>query len=394
LLPSGQWAAVFGNGLNSDNNHAVLYIRDAGTGASIAKLDTGSGDATHPNGLATPAFLDTNGDRIGDVIYAGDFLGNVWKFEYNSATSTNGGWSIGLGGKPLFTAKDGASTPNVQHITGGMDAVGNPAGGVVIIFGTGKYIDVNDASPAAATTQTVYGIWDNNAALATTGLVLVSGRTDLQQQKFTGITTSSTGVYLSSTQRPVDYRTPVNTSGKLGWFLDLTYTATAGGADLLQADRVITAPAVILGTVLINTFMPTGSVCVPGGQNSVLELDAVTGSASFSEVPPSSGPYTSPPKGASGTVIGTGSPQGDPSPVVNMQDGGGVPAINCKPGDPGCTSPPFPCTIKGIAGDPPGCDPSLTPVATDVCKWVLPNSANKAIQKPISCGRVSWRQIR
>jgi len=132
---------------------------------------------------------------------------------------------------------------------------------------------------------------------------------------------------------------------------------------------------------------------VPGGENSLLELDAVTGSASFSEVP-SGGSYTSPPKGASGTVIGTGSPQGDPSPVVNMQDGGGVPAINCKPGDPGCTSPPFPCEIKGVPGTPPGCDPTLTPPATDVCKWVLPNSANKAIQKPISCGRVSWRQMR
>lgn len=389
LLPSGKWAAVFGNGLNSDNNHAVLYIRDAGTGAHIAKLDTRSGDATHPNGLATPAFLDTTGDRVGDVIYAGDYLGNVWKFEYDPSKTGNGnnGWVIGLGGAPLFTAKDGASTPNVQHITGGMDAVGNPAGGVVIIFGTGKYIDINDASPAAATTQTVYGIWDGNAALATTALVLVSGRIDLQQQSFTGITNG----YLSSTQKPVDYRTSVNPTGKLGWYLDLSFSS---GPDLLQADRVITAPAVILGTALINTFMPTGSVCVPGGQNSLLELDAVTGSASFSEVPPSSGAYTSPPKGASGTVIGTGSPQGDPSPVVNMQDGGGVPAINCKPGDPGCTSPPFPCTIQGIGGDPPGCDPTLTPVATDVCKWVLPNSANKAIQKPISCGRVSWRQLR
>lgn len=388
LLPSGKWAAAFGNGLNSANNHAILFILDAGTGSVIAKLDTGVGTALAPNGLATPALLDSDGNRIGDVIYAGDYQGNVWKFEYSATTSTNGGWSIALGGQPLFTAKDSAN--NVQPITGGMDAVGNPAGGIVVIFGTGRYLLTTDASPTAATIQTIYGIWDNNA-IGATSTVLVSSRSDLQQQKITGNANS----YLSSTQYPVDYRTTVNPSGKLGWYLDLSYKASSSGPDLLQADRVITAPAVILGTALINTFQPTGSICIPGGQNSLVELDAVTGSAAFSEIPPSGGgTYTAPPKGASGTVIGTGSPQGDPTPVVNMQDGGGVPAITCQPGTVGCTSPPFPCAIKGIGGDPPGCDPTLTPPASDVCKWVLPNSANKAIQKPIACGRVSWRQMR
>ena len=42
------------------------------TGAQIAKIDTLIGDTSTPNGLATPAMVDLNGDSIVDYAYAGD----------------------------------------------------------------------------------------------------------------------------------------------------------------------------------------------------------------------------------------------------------------------------------------------------------------------------------
>ncbi len=85
---TGRWVVAFGNGYNSTltdgasstTGNAVLFIRDAATGAHIAKLDTGVGNAQRPagvawdNGLSTPAFVDIDADRIVDYAYAGDLL--------------------------------------------------------------------------------------------------------------------------------------------------------------------------------------------------------------------------------------------------------------------------------------------------------------------------------
>ncbi|MGH8533221.1 MAG: pilus assembly protein [Gammaproteobacteria bacterium] len=107
-LHNGQWAAVFGNGYNntksdgllttSTTGNAVLYIVDIATGELIKKIDTGVGKTQDPktatlanqlpNGLATPAPIDANGDSIVDYIYAGDLFGNLWKFDVSSSNPT------------------------------------------------------------------------------------------------------------------------------------------------------------------------------------------------------------------------------------------------------------------------------------------------------------------
>jgi hypothetical protein len=88
-MKNGKWAAVFGNGYNnteadgaaSTTGNAVLYIAfiedglDGWSAGDFIKLDTGAGTTTSPNGLATPAPVDVDGDRIIDYIYAGDLLG-------------------------------------------------------------------------------------------------------------------------------------------------------------------------------------------------------------------------------------------------------------------------------------------------------------------------------
>lgn len=86
-MHDGSWAAIVANGYGSANNLAVLYIIDVQTGNIIAAIDTKAGSSTAQNGLSTPIAVDTDGDRIVDSIYAGDLLGNMWKFDVSSSHS-------------------------------------------------------------------------------------------------------------------------------------------------------------------------------------------------------------------------------------------------------------------------------------------------------------------
>ena len=383
LSQSGKWIVAFGNGYNSVTNHAVLFIRDLATGSGVATIDTGVGSLLDPNGLSTATIVDTDGDGGADTIYAGDYQGNLWKFVYSGGT-----WKLDLGGLPLFSAVDPYG--HRQPITSGVYTVANPFGGTMVLFGTGKYLSKPDADPTTLQSDgkplisSVYSIWDKGDGSTRVVVTSATRSTVLQQQQIDAY--SSTG-YVSSTQAPFNFNTTGAPAGsKMGWFMDLALSKDASGnpitagssSDLLRSRRVIAAPTVILGTLLVNTFQAIGDLCVPGGLNSLLELDALTGAANYSQETPSGGtaPPTPPVGDATGgTDIGTGSPLGSPLPVVSIPPPPTVGQINCIPGTPGCTY-------------------TAPAAGSNDCKWTLPNPANKAIQTPIPCGRVSWRQLR
>ena len=188
-MQNGQWAAVVGNGYNNGwalyravegGVFFVLFLDGPGSGGrwvegvNYIKIDTGVGDTTTPNGLATPAVVDVDGDFTADYLIAGDLRGNVWRIDVTSATPQD--WKQPAHRALLFTATDGNGTP--QPITS-RPAVGkHPDGlaGFVVYFGTGKYLERIDNTTTGAPTQTFYGIWDKNLLGA---LVL---RSDLLQQ--------------------------------------------------------------------------------------------------------------------------------------------------------------------------------------------------------------------
>jgi type IV pilus assembly protein PilY1 len=416
---SSRWIAAFGNGMNSVNGKAILFIRDLGTGAEVAKVevpDTDTVDPERPNGLSTPVIVDGDGDGVADTIYAGDYQGNMWKFENNG-----GVWSVGLGGQPLFTAIDANGHP--QSITSGAYTVANPIGGTMVIFGTGRYFNTEDADPAYTETadgetegtplvDTIYGVWDRSITgvscnddayyaihVSSCGPVPALERGDgaiLQKQEITGYNGHGHGFavdpdtgtatqpvcpegYRCSTRNPVDYQTASFTTGKLGWYLDLGYPLGTTSTDLLRAERVLAQPTIILGTLLASTFRPIGSTCLPGGFNALMELDPLSGAAQHSEIAPPGGwpGGVAPPLGTSGIDMGAGPPQGSPNPVVSTPSIGGIPTFTCDPG----SSEECP-------------DPETPGIGFTDCKWMLPNPANKSIQSPMPCGRISWKQAR
>ncbi|MEJ2167859.1 MAG: PilC/PilY family type IV pilus protein [Desulfobacterales bacterium] len=156
--PGYEWVVIFGNGYNSAKSHAVLYILNPATGDLIKKIDTGVASC---NGLSSPIAIDVDSNHTADYVYAGDLLGNLWKFDLHETSAGN--WDVAYndpGGDPapVFQAKNFSGHP--QPITSKPDVMyhcSKPAG-YMVTFGTGRYLAELDLE--SSETYSVYGIWD------------------------------------------------------------------------------------------------------------------------------------------------------------------------------------------------------------------------------------------
>jgi type IV pilus assembly protein PilY1 len=277
-LHNGKWAAIFGNGYNntdtrggadthvSTTGNAVLYVVDLETGALIKKIDTGVGTsadpvgASHPNGLSTPAVADLDADSVADFVYAGDMFGNLWKFDIRSANPSD--WDQNANMKVLFHATNGTQS---QPITEKPQVDIGPKGlGMIVLFGTGKFLEASDRDPSQSITQSFYGIYDSNQA----GAPAVT-RANLIQQTIVGETSATFNG--SQVSARITSNNPV-TTGKKGWYIDL---GTTSGS---QGEMQVTDPVLRNGRVLFTTLIPDTDPCAYGGRSWLMELDEYSGS--------------------------------------------------------------------------------------------------------------------
>lgn len=285
-MRNGKWVAIFGNGYNSrvddgtpsTSGNAVLYVVDLQNGNLIKKIDTGVGFAQAPtgvtwdNGLSTPALVDADGDRIVDYAYAGDLYGNLWKFKFTSTDSND--WDIAYrsadGPQPLFRAQDDDPSGNAQPITVRPEVTRGPRGtGMMVLFGTGKYLEASDKLLEPQRPQTFYGIFDRNT---NTELDIVGGRSELTEQTIlveTSVDPDGAGPLTSINVRV----TSNNTLGANdGWYIDLV--SPSG----YQAERQVSNPIIRNGNVVFTTLIPDQDPCSSGGSSWIMELNALDGS--------------------------------------------------------------------------------------------------------------------
>lgn len=274
-----QWVAVFGNGYNSTNGHAVLYLVDAITGDLIQKIDTGIGS---DNGLSSPTIADVDGDFIGDIIYAGDLKGNMWKFTPDAAGTWSTYYTSSGVKKPLFTAVDGTSATTVaQPITSPPEIGLHPDGedGYMVYFGTGKYIETGDKTPSSSPIHSFYGIWDKHTD--PTGGTPVA-RTDLLQQTITEYTASGVVYRRVSTNTiqwdDVSYPGPTTGTHK-GWRINMLTNDSDGANANNRGEMVIFRPILRSGRVIFTTLVPQDQKCSAGGFSWLMELDYQDGGA-------------------------------------------------------------------------------------------------------------------
>jgi len=161
---ANNWVVIFGNGYASEHGKAALYVRDLTTGQKITTIDTKSGSPSICNGLSSPSLVDIDFDQKVDYVYAGDMIGNLWKFDLTS--SNPGEWKVAYGTssrpKPLFQAKNAdGSKGTYQPITSKPDVMAHCVhgnSGYIVIFGTGRYLTEGDTDSSIQ--QSVYAIWD------------------------------------------------------------------------------------------------------------------------------------------------------------------------------------------------------------------------------------------
>jgi type IV pilus assembly protein PilY1 len=257
-------AAVVGNGYNSTNGSAVLFIINLETGAIIKTIDT---LATGDNGLATPTLVDTNNDGKADYVYAGDLKGNVWKFDLSNADTAQ--WKL-VTATPMFVAKDVANNrqPITAQILVTVDNLKDDPniGKTFLLFGTGSYYFSTD--PENQAVQTLYGIIDDGSA--------ITARSQLTARTIATLGTSSgksVRVFSDAVKSPNDM------TGKNGWFLDLI----DGTPPTAKGERVVTAAQVIMGiepALVVSSIIPVvGDVCNPEGRGYINALNAFTGAS-------------------------------------------------------------------------------------------------------------------
>ena len=249
-LNTGAWAVLIGNGYNSSTEKAFLFVINLNTGALIKKIATGAGSSTSSNGLATPVGFDQNGDGKLDLAYAGDLLGNFWKFDLTGASSA---WTA----TSIFVAKDASN--NVQPITGGLSIAIDPKTNKRWIFGgTGRYLSNSDVSSTAV--QSWYGLIDDGT--------VITSRALLTQRTLSAA--SAQGNYLTRTFSVASANDMV---GKRGWYADLTPASVASG------ERIVSRSQYSAGVLYVSSIVPSSDVCASGGSGFVNAVDAFSGAS-------------------------------------------------------------------------------------------------------------------
>ncbi len=224
------WVAIFGNGPNSTAGVSTLFVLftdkglDGWSSGDFKKIPTdfgvplpGEQFAGYPNGLGSPTAVDADLNGTVDYVYAGDRLGNLFRFDLTSPNPNN--WSA----LRLFSATYdyGGGDVRLQPILSRPLVVKHPQQpGFLITFGTGSFITEDDGGDDEI--QSIYTIWDNLTPTNPVTALDDTKSTRLVQQIMTNEVEDQVSPPRTRrvvTNNPVNYEAGVN--GIWGWYVDL-----------------------------------------------------------------------------------------------------------------------------------------------------------------------------
>lgn len=272
-LQNGTWVVLVASGYNNTSGDGMghLFVLNAQTGAILGSNTTATpvGSSSSPSGLARiSAWVDHPlTDNTALRAYGGDLFGNLWRFDINGGTAP----------QLLVTLKDSSNNP--QPITT-IPELGLVVNKPVVFIGTGQYLGVSDLTNTHQ--QTVYAIKDT---LATSAGAIYStnpqstGSNFVQQTLTDGFCPSTSPASICSPGQPVitSSNNPVDFNTNNGWYVNFPNTG----------ERDNTDSTLVLGTLIVNTNVPTTDSCSTGGNSYEYFLNYMTG-----------GPLT-----AAGTVV-------------------------------------------------------------------------------------------
>ncbi len=282
-MANGKWAVIFSSGYNNTTSDGhvsphgdqyvyILFIEDGIDGWSSS--DYRKIKITGANGLSAPAVADVDGDYLADFIYIGDLDGNMWKIDVTSSEPSN--WAVAFGGAPLFVARNASGER--QAITNRPAIMRHPlsiAEGALVVFGTGKYLEISDDSTEGTPVQSIYGIWDRDAyyskALNQRNNYGAHGftRDVLEQPEIDVDTESNTRVihdYAPNT--PIWFDEDGEPQSR-GWVVDMP----------IEGERIIRKIVLRDNIAFFVSLIPAEDPCAAGGTGWLMALNATTGAA-------------------------------------------------------------------------------------------------------------------
>ena len=235
------WVVILPSGYNNSDGRGHLLIVNPRTGALLEKVSTGVGAPGNSAGLAfANAFVVDSSDGTADAVYAGDLLGNLWRWDVTAA----GAYPAPL---KIATLADASSTP--QPVTSRPVIEVHP--GLkkrFVMVGTGRLLDTTDI--ADTQNQSFYAISDGSNARFNAAADLPAGITfPFARSVLAANTDALVGVTF-------------NPSTQMGWVEDL-------GAGW----RVTSDATTLGGSVAFAATLPNGSVCSPSGDSRVYGRD-------------------------------------------------------------------------------------------------------------------------
>ncbi len=280
ISSTGDWVALIPNGYNnsepdfadatdprnrvSATGNAVLFVVRLSDGQLLTKLDTGVGSANTPNGLATVVAIDSEfvtppnessprTDYGADFAYGGDLYGNLWRFDFRDPSPSS--WSI-----KRIVAADGIMDrpitiqPKVVAVPDGIQSTTND---LIVMFGTGKYLEPSDRSISLPATQYMVGVIDGLDS-PDSDLSINSGR--FIEQTFS---TAGGGFIRNLSANDVDH------ANDYGWKVKLAE----------QGERVFNPLALFGSQILLATSNVTAGTdpCEAGGRSWLMAFNPYTG---------------------------------------------------------------------------------------------------------------------
>ncbi len=285
ISSTGDWVALIPNGYNNSEDDgikgdgtAVLYVVRLRDGQLLAKLDTNVGSATTPNGMAPAQPVDSiweSGIAVGtdqgaDFAYAGDLYGNLWRFDFRSSNYSD--WESSSNIVKVFdggTIMDRPITEQPRVLSFDATAAGEfPAlvyeRDALVMFGTGKYLEVSDRSISLPADQYLIGFVDS---IDNTNVFDVSSPELVPQSMNASIISGNggeQGFREFTTNNKVKY-----TGGEWGWKLRLSE----------QGERMTNPMSLIGSDILLAASTVTAGVdpCEAGGRSWLLAVGPLHG---------------------------------------------------------------------------------------------------------------------
>ena len=280
-LASGQWVVLVPGGYlpsgstdaAASNNFSSLFVLDAQTGALIREIKTpttvgGVSGTVVSYGLTTPVLGDYQGDQIDDVAFAGDLQGNIWRFDLTDSNGAN--WNAEL----FFRSSNPGDRPVTVMPRLFADPIG---GGLVVVFGTGKYLaSADNVIDSNTKQQAVYGIRDTGQSgqavvVEGTAATPLVAQTLTEKNSTRGLTTNA-----------VPEKNPGTGITNRGWYFNLYVNDGTNQTD--KGERVVVDATALSDTnrAVITTLIPQDNdPCDPAPRGAVMFVDAATGGAAL-----------------------------------------------------------------------------------------------------------------